>query len=132
MPELLLYLYLSESYLLLIACVLYARFYLESIYKFSSEINFMFDKSLKSEKGKNVCTLSNLFFLDSTGINWKLWTILQSWLCFHQIVLLHGTNIVFIRGNKVKCNNTIMWKHNQLCNIVQSFQFMPIESKQNN
>ena len=30
-------------------------------------------------------------FLDSTGINWRLWTILQSWLCKHIIVLLHGT-----------------------------------------
>ena len=33
---------------------------------------------------------SELFCLDSTGINWKLWTILQSWLCFHIIELLHG------------------------------------------
>ena len=32
-----------------------------------------------------------LFCLDSTGINWKLWTILHSWLFFHIIVLLHGT-----------------------------------------
>ena len=28
--------------------------------------------------------------------------------------------------------STIMWKHNQLFNIVQSFQFMPLESIQNN
>ena len=37
--------------------------------------------------------LDNLFCLDSTGINWKLWTILQSWLCFHIIVLWHGTKL---------------------------------------
>ena len=30
------------------------------------------------------------YFVYSTGINWKLWTILQSWLYFHIIVLLHG------------------------------------------
>ena len=30
-------------------------------------------------------------------------------------------------GNNVK----FMWKHNQFCNKVQSFQFMPVESKQN-
>ena len=39
---------------------------------------------------------------------------------------------VVFRGNIVPCNNTIMGKHNQLCNIVQSFQFMPVESNQNN
>ena len=32
-----------------------------------------------------------LICLDSTSINWKLWTILQSWLCFHIIVLSDGT-----------------------------------------
>ena len=102
--------------------------------------------------------LSIIIFLDSTGINWKLLTILQSWLCFHIILLLHWTillrnhvcnlrwtsilsklekslkscehEIVF-RGNIDPCNNTIMWKHNQLCNIVKSSQFMPVESKQN-
>jgi len=42
----------------------------------------------------------------------------------------HEHEVVF-RGNIVPCNNTIMWKHNQLCNIVQSFRFMPVESKQN-
>ena len=42
--------------------------------------------------------------------------------CKHEVVYL---------GNLVPCNNTIMCKHNQLYNIVQSFQFMPVESKQN-
>ena len=28
--------------------------------------------------------------------------------------------------------NEFVWKHNQPCNIVQSFQFMPVQSKQNN
>ena len=36
------------------------------------------------------------------------------------------------RGNIVPCNNTIMCKHNQICNIVQSLQFMPVESKKIN
>ena len=118
-----------------------------------------------------------VFCLDSTGINWKLWTIFQSWLCFHIIVLLHETilprkttscsrrffwklrialmspgrteHVCNLKWtsilskqkslksrehevvNIVSCNNTIMWKHNQFCNIVQSFQSMPAESKQN-
>ena len=33
----------------------------------------------------------SIFCFDSTGINWKLWTTFQSWLCFHIIVFLHGT-----------------------------------------
>ena len=91
-----------------------------------------------------------IFFVYSTGMIWKLWTILQNWLCFHIIetCLQFKINKYFIktvkknslktrehevvyRGNIVPCNNTIMWKHNQFCNIVQSFQFMPVEFKQN-
>ena len=39
---------------------------------------------------------------------------------------------VVFHSNIVPCNNTILWKHIQLCDIVQSFLFMSGESKQNN
>ena len=39
---------------------------------------------------------------------------------------------VVFHGNIVQCSNRIMWKHNQLCNIVQSFQFMHLETKKIN
>ena len=29
------------------------------------------------------CKIVMLICLGSTGINWRIWTILQSWLCFH-------------------------------------------------
>ena len=66
---------------------------------------------------------------------WMMKTFLQIYMMrdflFFKSLKSREHEVVF-RGNIVPCNNTIMWKHNQLCNIVQSFQFMPVESIQNN
>ena len=56
------------------------------------------------------------------------WTSILSKL--EKSLKIHEHKVVFL-GNVVPCNNTLMWKHNQLCNIVESFKFMPVESEQN-
>ena len=67
-------------------------------------------------KVTNSVTRIPLFCFDSTGINWKLWTILQSWLCFDIIVLLHGTILPWktILSSRHNAFHSFITNYNQL------------------
>ena len=58
------------------------------IYKF---ISGYFSHDTKISKWNFSYSIVHQIMNDFTGINWRLWTILQSWLCSHITVLLHGT-----------------------------------------
>ena len=92
----------------------------------------MYDASVARRlTGKHVhlatsCRLWRQFF--STGQCARFSVFGSCVMCWVDFSLKSREHEVVYRGNIVLCNTTIMWT---LCNTVQSFQFMPVESKQN-